>query len=522
MKKNCLWMYAIIVVLLMPFTSTAADFVPRRGCRVGEQNPHFTPRRAQIWQDGENPYVGNRRQLLVLASFQDKDFVDGRDAAMQTWNGIFNAEGYSEGEYVGSVHDYFLAQSYELFNLTFDLVFVELPDVEWKYRSTAIDDEFSQYMVDDIVDVLMTQDIDWSLYDWDGDAFVDQLLIIYAGEGMNSGGGSSTIWPHQWWLSQHKNLDTDAPNDFRSYRTVTMGDKEFYVDCYCCVNEYVNYSGTRTTFGTICHEYSHCFGLPDFYYGNSMVVKEWDIMDYGNYNEHGFRPCNYSAHERMLMGWLTPVELTEPASITDMPALCDEPVAYLIRNDGAENEFFIVENRQQRGWDESLPGSGIVVFHIDYIKDLWEGIGEYASSYVNGPNKKRYHIFPANNKTRTSLEGWGYPYVVTDSQGNTSVANDCLTNTSVPAATLNNANADGEKLMSKPITQMSVSADGLASFAFMDDVTTGIVNAETIGSGITVPASRLEWFALDGRKLGGKPAAPGVYVHGGKKVVVLL
>ena len=84
---------------------------------------------------------------------------------------------------------------------------------------------------------------------------------------------------------------------------------------------------------------------PDFYYDSgTKVVDDWDLMDNGVYNENGFRPCNYSAHERMLMGWLMPVELTDSTIITDMPALCDEPIAYLVRNDGSENEYYIIVN----------------------------------------------------------------------------------------------------------------------------------------------------------------------------------
>ena len=443
-----------------------------RGCRVGTPNPHFKPHRAPLLQGGENPYVGNRHQLVVLASFQDQDFAEDHEGALQKWDKIFNAENYTEDSFVGSIHDYFMEQSYGQFNLMFDLLFVELPDVRYRYRSTATHDENSQYMVDDIVDVLMTQEIDWSLYDWDGDAFVDQLLIIYAGQGMNAGGDFNTIWPHQWWLSQHLNQETEEPMDYRSYRTVTQDNKEYYVDRYCCLQEVVNISSVRTSFGTICHEYSHCFGFPDFYDGGgAKVVGSWDLMDNGNYNGMGFRPCNYSAHERMLMGWLTPVELSSTATITDMPALADEPVAYLIRNDGAENEYYIVENRQQRGWDEELPGNGIVVFHIDFDMDLWGS----TTTYVNTAKNKRYRIIPANNNSQNSASSeWAYPYVMQDVLGNDSIANECLTNTSTPAATLNNQNIDGELLMSKPITSMAVDAYGLASFVFMGDTITSV------------------------------------------------
>lgn len=480
-----------------------------RGCRMGTPNPKLALRRAPSLQGDENPYVGNRHQLVVLASFQDQDFAEDHDATIQTWDKIFNAENYAEDMYAGSVHDYFMAQSYGQFNLTFDLIFVELPDVRHKYRSTEEDDEYSQYMVDDVMDVLQTQDIDWSLYDWDGDTFVDQLLIIYAGKGMNVGGDKETIWPHQWWLSYHQNLETEEPNDFRSYRTVMHGDKEYYVDKYCCVQEHVESSGIKTPFGTICHEYSHCFGFPDFYYGSAEVVGNWDLMDYGNYNGKGFRPCNYSAHERMLMGWLSPVELTSTTTITDMPALVDEPVAYLIRNDGAENEYYFVENRQQRGWDKDLPGSGIIVFHIDYDKAIWGEISEYP----NSDNKKRYQIFPANNKfDYWGYSGWGYPYITTDDLGNNSLVNDCLTNTSAPAATLNHPNIDDELLMSKPITQMFIDANGLASFVFMDDKTTSVHDVSNYQEQMGNGAGPV--YDLRGRHLP-KPTK-GLYIQGKK------
>ena len=505
--------FVMTIVLLCAIVqgTSAADIILLRGCRAGTLNPHSVTHRTPLLQGGNKSFIGNRRQLVVLASFQDMDFAFDHETTLHTWNKVFNIENYREGSLVGSVHDYFLSQSYGKFYLDFDLMFVELPDKREKYHSTA-DDEFSQYMVDDIVDVLLTQDIDWSQYDWDGDKFVDQLFIVYAGKGQNDGGGRNSIWPHHWWLRHHQNLETDDKTDYRSYRTVG-GNQEYYIDSYCCVQECNSDGGVP--FGTLCHEYSHCFGLPDYYYSNNSVVDKWDIMDYGNYNGDGFHPCSYSAHERMLMGWLTPVELTASATITGMPALEDEPLAYLIRNDGAENEYYIIENRQKKGWDKQLPGSGIIIFHIDYDKDVWEDI----SGMVNTINKKRYTLFHANNKTSIIYTtGWAYPYIVTDRQGNDSVANDCLTNTSKPAATLNNANSDGELLMSKPITHITVDADGLASFVFMEDEISGISAQPIPNARFSMPGS--QWYTLDGRRLKGKPTRKGLYIKNGMKTVV--
>jgi hypothetical protein len=137
-----------------------------------------------------------------------------------------------------------------------------------------------------------------------------------------------------------------------------------------------------------------------------------------------------------------------------MPALSDEPQAYLIRNDGFPNEYYIVENRQQDGWDDSLPGNGIIVFHVDYDEDLWVS----TRAYVNTSSRQHYLIFPANDVTSTSktiIKNWSYPYY----------NNNSLTNSSTPAAIVWNANSDGTKFMNKPITNMTVTG-GLASFNF--------------------------------------------------------
>lgn len=468
-----------------------------RGCRAGTPRPETELRRAQSSTDNDGRYIGNRRQLVVLVAFQDMAFSESQEATMQTWNKIFNNENYSEGNFAGSVHDYFLSQSYGQFNLTFDLYFVTLPGTRYKYRSTSTNDENSQYLVDDIVDALQTQNINWSLYDWNGDRYVDQLLIVYAGKGMSHGGGTNSIWPHQWWLSQHQNLKTDDPNDYRSYRTVTRNGKNYYIDSYCCVQELVDTDNVKSSFGIICHEFSHCFGLPDFYY-NSKIVGDWELMDNGNNNSQGYRPCNYSAHERMLLGWLKPIELTSPTAITSMPSLDEEPVAYLVRNNGSANEYYFIENRQQQGWDKNLPGKGIVIFHIDYDDSIWRSI----TQYVNNNSIKRYYIIPANNRsTILGSSGWAYPYVA--------LSNDSLTNTSTPPAKLNNQNTDGNYLMSKPITHMAIDGNGLASFVFMHDDITAVSDVKQ-----EQPQASDLMYDLQGRRL--SAPSKGLYIQGNR------
>ena len=452
-----------LLLSLVTLTTVAQENISLQGCRRG------TPRSAhlrRVGSEGRTPggdfYHGERHQLTVLVAFNDRSFVGDEAATIEQWNKIFNAENLTEAPFKGSVHDYFLAQSYGDFSVVFDLLYVQVSGDAKKYASTETHDEYSQYLVEDIMDILKENpDIDWGKYDWNDDGYVNQLLIIYAGHGMNDSSGEDLIWPHQWWMSEHLK---DAQQDvYCDPIPVSYGDKDYLVDCYCALSE-LRADNSYGSFGTICHEYTHCFGFPDFYNGKTKYVYDWDLMDRGNYNGGGYQPPGYSAHERWLMGWLTPIELKEATTITDMPALADEGRAYLIRNDGYENEYYFVENRQPIDWDAALPGSGITIFHIDYDPSVWVS----TTVSANSSSRQRYVLFYANNQENT-YAGWAYP----------SEENNSLTNTSVPAATLFNANSDGTMLMSKPITNMSVTG-GLASFDF--SVSTSGINEVTTGA----------------------------------------
>ncbi len=493
------------LLLLLTITAAAQDVVFKRGCRVGTPRPEGTALRrtaegGQTKLTGGDFYHGERHQLTILAAFNDRTFKDSVNVAatMAQWDKIFNTRNLSEAPFKGSVHDYFYDQSYGNFDLTFDLQYVQVKGDAVKYASDDLD-ENSQYLVQDIMEVLKTRDIDWSLYDWNGDGFVNQLLIVYAGHGMNDTSGPDMIWPHQWWMSEH--LKDRQPHVYCDPIPVTYGGKEYKVDCYCALAELTK-NGDYGSFGTLCHEYTHCFGFPDIYSQGKSYVGSWELMDAGNYNGGGYSPAGYSAHERWKMGWLTPSELKEATTITDLAALSDKPQAYLIRNDGYENEYYIVENRQQKGWDAHIPGNGIIVFHIDYDPALWVSV----KSYVNNSSRQHYLIFPANNVSSTNSffsKDWSYPYQ----------DNNSLTDTSKPAAQLWHARSDTILLMSKPLTNMAVDSDGLASFDFMKD-------ASTIQAIKSISVVNEQWLDLQGRQLSGRPQRKGLYIVNGRKMFV--
>jgi hypothetical protein len=288
--------------------------------------------------------------------------------------------------------------------------------------------------------------------------------------------------------------------------------------------------GTSCGIGTICHEFTHCLGLPDIYPTSGgagfSVVDEWDLMDGGNYTAKGWCPPNYSALERMLMGWSSPTELTEARNVAGMMSLNDGGETFIIRNPGHENEFYLLENRQQNGWDYATPGKGLLIIYVDYDKEVW------SNNTVNTSRSHyRYDLFHADGKNykdwdplengqdfgKYTMEGWvrnrylstsPYPY----RNDSTGITNDALTNDSDPAATLYYENTDGQRVMSKPITGIQMDDDGIVSFDFMMDPW-GMVTRMVDGGNETADG----WYDLQGRRLQGSPQRRGLYIHNGQK-----
>jgi len=292
---------------------------------------------------------------------------------------------------------------------------------------------------------LANNDVNYANYDWDGDGTVEQVYVVYAGKGEADGGADDTIWPHEWNLAS------------ATGSSIKLDGKT--INTYACGGEQDGQTGATAGIGTMCHEFSHCLGYPDFYdtdYSGGQGMGDWDLMCGGSYNDGGYQPAGYTSYERWVAGWKEPIELVNTQSISNMKALQDTGSdTYIIYNKGNRNEYYLLENRQKTGWDASLPSSGIVIFHINYDEDTWTGKnGEIPNT---SKDENSYYIFPANNKF-SYYNGLGWPYPQS--------TNDALTNESAPASILHHKNTDGTLLMSKPITEMAVT-NGLASFKFM-------------------------------------------------------
>ena len=394
---------------------------------------------------------GDKKGIIILVNFTDKSFT----ASQSDFYNLANTVNYISGNYKGSMYDYFYAQSEGQFRLTFDVVGPYTLSHNCAYyggNDSDGDDMRPGDMVKEAVQ-LANNDVNFADYDWDGDGEVDQVYVVYAGKGEADGGSDDTIWPHEWDLSSATG----------SY--ITLDGKK--INTYACGGEQNGSTGATAGIGTMCHEFSHCLGYPDFYdtdYSGGQGMFEWDLMDSGSYNGNGYRPAGYTSYERWVAGWKTPTELANTQSITDMKALQDSGSdTYIIYNKGNSNEYYLLENRQKKGWDTDLPGAGLLILHVDYNASAWEN-----NTPNDTPSHQRMTWIPADNEYQYTMYQ-GTKYYTTDGAANDPFPygnKKSFGRNTTPAATLYNNNSDGTKYLDSSIEDITQNSNGTISFQF--------------------------------------------------------
>lgn len=464
-------------------------------------------------------YKGVKKGLVVLVDFKNMKFADGHD--LEYYKNVINGKDFTNEEegYVGSVRDYFLAQSNGQFELDFDVVGPVTMSKNYGYYggdSQYQKDEKVYEMIKEASDAIQDQ-VDLKDYDWDGDGEADQVFFLYAGLGQASSTNASTIWPHE--------------SELRYWPCGVLSYSTGKINTYACANELQPETQGSSRYisagiGTICHEFSHCLGFADMYDttgGGGYGMSVFDVMDQGSYNGNGFVPCNYTAFERIYAGWVEAIELDAPATVKDMKSVSDYGRPFIMYNYKNTNEYFLMENRQNTGWDEGLYGSnGLLITHVNYVPSRW------ANNTVNASTQKIQCCTVVNAdgsreiSNTLSLQGDLYPY---ESKGVT--MNNEFTDDSEPAAKLYNKNTDNTYALGIPITQIKRSKGSISFLVcggddnnVIDNTFNGVVDGI---NGVTVVKKTVDnrIYSIDGRYLGTDASAlgKGIYVVGGKKIV---
>lgn len=343
------------------------------------------------------PLEGSPKSLVILVNFKDMKFTYKLDRFQR----LLNESGYKDDGGIGSARDYFIACSDSVFSPQFDCYGPVTVSQNYAYyggKNGNSNDSHAGQMIVEACNLVADNGVDLTQYDTDNDGRLDNVFVYYAGHNEAEHGGENTIWPHR--------------------SVIRTGDRvqgKLIYD-YACTSELRGSSGSSMCgIGTFCHEFGHVLGLPDYYdtgYGQ-YTVGTWDIMCSGSYNGNGKTPPSYTAGERFQLGWLQPIQLTHAGSQTLEP-LETSNKAYLLA-DGTHNlswesaspsEYWLLENRQNVGWDANancLPATGMLIWHIDYSASAW------GANEPNNSTPLRYHLEEAGGVKGYSAQSDPYP-----------------------------------------------------------------------------------------------------------------
>ena len=312
--------------------------------------------------------------LIILVEFNDKSF--SRADFPEIITDMVNKEGYTgydKEKFTGSVRDYFSDNSGGKFQPQFDIAGPYKVDYS-QYDCNLDNGKCMDVLIAAIDSADVKGDINFKNYDGDGDGYVDLVFFVIAGNGANYTGNDENLWwPHRSVIYNSKTWSWIRKDGV-------------YLRDYASSTELMGFTARPSSIkidgiGTICHEFSHVLGLPDFYdtnyekEGESVTPGIWSLMAGGCYENDARTPVGYSLYERYSVRFCDDPEVINAEGSYTLDPLYSSFKGYRI-NTPVSNEFFLLENRQNSAfkWDAYLPASGMLVHRVDRTNlSVWNG-----------------------------------------------------------------------------------------------------------------------------------------------------
>jgi len=295
---------------------------------------------APLYGNPDQFVKGAFKGLCILIDFPDEQ---GTIAQSEVDN-YFNQQGYTGYSNNGSVRDYFNDVS----NGNVDYTNVVTGYYRAQYPKTYYDTNTvygrSVELMEEALNYLASTNFDFSQLSMESGTSNRIVAVNFYYAGFRSNGWTYGLWPHKRTL----NYTFTAGGV-----TYTAGDVQ------------ITDMTSSLSLGTVCHENGHLLmKWPDLYDygGESSGVGTFCIMSGGG---HGVNPSAPNPYLRQRAGWQTPIELNEMNSPSIIHAPANTFTSYIYTHPTLSNEFFLIENVKKEGRWKNLPGSGLLIWHID-------------------------------------------------------------------------------------------------------------------------------------------------------------
>lgn len=327
------------------------------------------------------PLRGTLRVIVVLVDFSDKPMSQSANHFRE----LFFSQGVIPTK---SVREYYQEVTNGLIDIQGDVVGpFRMPQTLAAYANGAAGLgnvlPNARTMARDAV-IASDPSVNFTPYDNNGDGFVDAFIVIHAGAGGEVTGNSGDIWSHKWVLDGGAR-SVDSTKIF-GYLTVPE-------DC---------------KIGVCAHELGHLlFGFPDLYDtdGTSEGIGNWCLMAGGSWGGGGDTPAHPCAWCKANQGWVSVNAPTSNGVVTIQDVKTSHTI-YRLSKDGAPGtEYFLVENRQKTGFDSSLPGDGLLIWHIDEAQSGNTDENHYKVALMQADGKRDMELHHSRGDAGDSYPG---------------------------------------------------------------------------------------------------------------------
>lgn len=328
------------------------------------------------------PVTGNLRVLVILVEFKNQKLV-GTNAS--NWKKRVFGSG-------NSVKDFYEETSYNQFHIipaeekqgTKNDGIVKVK-IKMKHPNTGGNTNDNNRKVTKEALKKANKHVNFAKFDLDNNGGISAnecvFAIVCAGYETSYGGSANAkqpnVWGHKWSLWGNVSAPT-----LDGVKVAASS----YGGGYTQIGEWHQRTseskGHIATIGIFCHELGHDAGnLPDLYDtdGSSDGIGKWGLMGAGSWNSvtySGDSPAHPMGWCKYFMGWITPKVWNKGSKKFPLNQIetAKKKSLYLVGKNpggaeyGGEGEYFLLENRQKVGYDKGLPGSGLLIWHIDEAK----------------------------------------------------------------------------------------------------------------------------------------------------------